>query len=192
MTTEKKMETRLKPWFAPSMLWAIADTLPKESSVMVEWGGGGSTFFWLRETEVSELYTIESNPEWHRKIEREIRDEERSRFGLHLCPFETESYHEYEAIADYTLAAFAPIERAHVILIDGHRRCRCAATTATLARPGAVMFLHDSESKRYQWIHKFMETHPDWAKCGQWSALPDDEVTGPLRNAEMTAWTRLG
>lgn len=185
MTQQK--EVTLEPEIATSMLWTIGDILPDEDSVMVVWGAAGASLFWLRETEVSELYMIESERESHRMIEASLRDEERGRYSLHYCPFESE-----EGEADYSLGAYAPIERAHVMVVDGENRDLCVASCAAVGRPGSVIFLHDSEDKRNTWILSFMEKQPGWAKCGEWLALPDDGVGSPLESPRMIAWTRLG
>jgi hypothetical protein len=168
-----------------TQLWAIVDSTPKDG-VIVEWGAGNSSKFWLENTALSELWCIEHNDGW-REIVEELCGHD-PRFTLAFFPTKgliglNESV---EFLADYSTARDVPVDRADVLIVDGFSRSTCIATAAMRAKKDAKLFLHDTDSKLYKWAIDHMNSHPDWREFGKWYPLPEDHLA-----MEMTGWQRI-
>ena len=190
------VEVPKKPMMAMSHAWKIADSLDKDS-VMVEWGGGASTFFWLKSTPVSKLVTIEHDRDWYRGLvakKETLEKDYGSRLELmHIPKQVTESlrHHEFPGGAEEYASPdeFVPIDRADVILVDGINRNLCLAFAAARAKKGARIFLHDSEDVLYAWELRHMRGHPDWSECfSECRGLPEEEYN----DCELACWERIG
>lgn len=69
------------PWMTVQVRSLIASYLKKESTVMLEYGGGGSTLFFG--PRVKQLYTVESVKQFVERINGELRS--RRRRGSTTC-----------------------------------------------------------------------------------------------------------
>lgn len=179
------MRERL-PQIGESHLWRIVDSVP-EGGVIVEWGSGFSTKYWLDNSKAAEVYAIEHDRFWARRVCEICENSER--LNMVLCPNDEHAEYSEETLfgfEEYALAEDVPIDRADIIIIDGFVRGPCIATAAMRAKQGALLYLHDSDSKSYVWGRKHIEAHPSWSSVGVWPPLPEDSVC-----AEMRAWTRI-
>ena len=190
------VEVPKKPMMAMSHAWKIADSLDKDS-VMVEWGGGASTFFWLKSTPVAEVHTVEHNRDWYRVLKGKQETLERD-YGsrLQLCHIPRQAnewleHHEYPGGAEEYASPsdFVPLDKADVILVDGVNRNLCLAFAASRAKAGARMFLHDSEHPVYAWGMRYMATHPDWSEVEVGSCGTPEEQ---YHDCELSYWERIG
>jgi hypothetical protein len=168
-----------------SHLWAIVDSVP-EGGVLVEWGSGYSTKFWLDNASLSELWTIENDVGWEDIVRRACADDPRLTIAAYRTRNKIEVNESVEGLAEYATAKDVPVDRADVIFIDGFARSACMATAALRAKKGAKLFLHDTDSKLYKWAIDHMESHQNWREFGRYYPLPEDRFT-----MEMIGWQRI-
>lgn len=185
-----------KPMMSMSLAWKIADQLG-EGSVLVEWGGGGSTFFWLESTPVAEVHTIEHDRDWYRVLvekQGEVTKSIASRLSLsHIPRYSTgkQEHHESPCGAEEYASPleWIPVDRADVILVDGINRNLCLAFASSRAKRGAFLFLHDSEDLVYSWSMRFMRDHPDWREVVVGArGNPEEDYA----SCELSCWERIG
>lgn len=160
---------------AESFAWAIADAIP-DNGVIMEWGSGGSTIYWINESRAAEVLSIEHDRDWYGRVHRAKKNPD-VRFEF-ACTND---------VVEYTRGSWLPVDTADVILIDGIERKLSTAYAATVAKEGCRLFLHDSEDPRYDWILKFMEDHPDWAFVREHTPLPEDK----MQRERGMEWVRL-
>jgi hypothetical protein len=132
------MSSRL-PWLPFSLIDALERQLQTNSKVL-EFGGGGSTL-WFAER-VSEVITIEHDPEWYRQISAAVE-------GVPSCSVLFRSseadYAEYvDAVHGFADSEFG------VALVDGRQRVRCFEAAMPKVCSGGWIVLDDSSRERYQ------------------------------------------
>ena len=174
------------PHMCQSQLYIIEDAIPKDG-VVLEWGSGYSTKYWLEHTQLSKLYAIEHNLQW-RNTTREICGDD-PRLDLvyfDIGPAEVELDESLEHLQPYATLKGVPVDEADVIIVDGFARNACCATAALRAKKGARLFLHDTDSHLYRWAIDHFEAHPDWHFIGEHIPLPED-----LFAMEMSSWVRI-
>lgn len=124
---------RIDPRYGVIMPWythgALDDLAARDLSdkVVVEWGGGLSTFWWSRACR--QVYTIEANQDWTEWIVCTAREKGFDNLSVrHIDPegFETE----------YLKLPVKP----DIVCIDGSLRTECLEVALSLPRPLTIIF----------------------------------------------------
>lgn len=119
-----------------------------------EWGCGGSTL-WFAIKNIGHVYSIEHNPEWHKKIMEEILNSRMTNVSLQLVSpiFEKGCMHSSPLpnmnFDSYTNAIKLVGKLFDLIMVDGRARTMCFNNAIPYIKDGGYLILHDSERYRY-------------------------------------------
>lgn len=169
--TRSTMELRL-PWL-PFRLIEELDGLLSEGARVFEYGGGGSTLWFLdRGTSV---VTVEHHAGWARALSELVRGSSAAEHWTLLQPSTDNSFDEYvDAILDY------PDDSFDLVVVDGRERGRCAHAAMPKVRPGGLMLVDDVDRERYRAPLASIEW-PRWDVVGFAPAKPSLAYTTVFR-----------
>jgi hypothetical protein len=141
------------PWIAWPCIDFLNGYLHPEHRVF-EWGGGGSTLFFLKKG--CRVTTVESSARWVGHIESEIRklsEDARDRWDLRFVPVTGNSD---PAIDEYVgqVAAGAPWD---VVMVDGWSRVDCLRRALPHVKPSGVLVLDNADQKQFENAPQFMD-----------------------------------
>jgi hypothetical protein len=148
----------MKSLMAESQQRLIAASVP-DPGVMLEWGGGGSTRWFLDHfSPTQRLITVEHDPIWGRMLVGEntnaanwtpMMREATLPVGNNATPFE-------ECPSGLTWYIHATgLKDIDTFLIDGVARGACLANVMLNGKPGASVFVHDAQrTDWYEWAWK--------------------------------------
>jgi predicted O-methyltransferase YrrM len=142
------------PWIAWPCIDFMSDHL-KPTHEIFEWGGGGSTLFFLKKG--CRVTTVESSSEWVEQLEAQIRalgSEARSRWDLRYVPISDNSD---PAVADYIqqVALGGPWD---LVMVDGWSRLKCLHEGLHHVKPGGVLVLDNANQKQFESVPRVMQT----------------------------------
>lgn len=145
------------------ILQAAVEALP-DDGIIVEWGSGGSTVFWLEHmTPGQHLISIEHNPQWAKTVQDALkahpkRDQVTYYFKEPKAPLDFYGYgvpfeENPVGLEDYIDPMDARLYRAHLYFIDGIARGPIAASVLSYMSNDAVVFIHDYAGREiwYDW-----------------------------------------
>jgi hypothetical protein len=124
------------PWLPFELIEDLRERLGPPSRVF-EFGGGGSTLFFLDCG--AEVTTVEHDPAWMVRLE-ELAGEHP--WSGRLQPLDDRDAY-VASIADH------PDDYFDVVVIDGRERARCALTALSKVRPGGWLVFDDVDRERY-------------------------------------------
>lgn len=126
-----------RPWITPTA-YDVLDSFLRKSDVGLEFGSGRSTIWFARR--VARLTSVESDPEWHRRVKERLAAEHLSNVDSHLFPGPEVpgqgNQSEYAAVAK----RFAP-NSLDFVLVDGLYRDACALLSLDKIRPGGLLII---------------------------------------------------
>lgn len=140
--------------------------LVKPDYRVFEYGGGGSTLFWL--DRVAEVVTVEHDPQWYAVLQERMQQEGGTRWtGIHeparpgnLVPVPDPAVPEHHASADPASQGMNYRDYVHsvdrypdgyfdVLLIDGRARTSCLAYATSKLKQGGILVLDNAERTYY-------------------------------------------
>lgn len=130
------MRLRL-PWLPFRLIDELATVVGPGSRVF-EYGGGGSTLWFLDRG--AEVITVEHHEGWADQLEQTIS----SPAWTLLRRSPDEGFAAYVAAIDGQ-----PDGSLDVVVVDGRERARCAARATGKLRPGGLLLLDDIDRERY-------------------------------------------
>ncbi len=134
-------EKRITCWMAPEEKELILDHL-KEGHRMLEWGMGGSTLEFSGHVE--HYHAIEHDPDWHRRLLPELRDNTVTLLREPAWPYTPFEAAEPGQFSDYIAAIHEfDVDHFDIILVDGRARLACVMEAAKRMRRGGHLFFHD-------------------------------------------------
>lgn len=144
----------------------VLNRVLKRTDRVFEYGGGGSTLFWL--DRVAEVVTVEHDPQWFAALEQRMKQEGGGRWtGIHVPatpgtlvpvpdPVDPAHYASADAASqglhfkDYVQAIDRyPDAHFDVLMIDGRARTSCLAYATRKLRPGGLLVLDNAERSYY-------------------------------------------
>jgi hypothetical protein len=153
------------PWIAWPCIDYLTSYLKPEHKVF-EWGGGGSTIFFLAKG--CSVTTIESNEYWRNQIDARIGQEYRHRWQLRFV--EADSNEDPRApLYIQSVLEGGPWD---VVLVDGWNREECLMQARETVRPGGLLLLDNANRLQYAHIPAVMRNG--------WERLPFRGL-GPAR-----------
>jgi precorrin-6B methylase 2 len=126
------------PWLPFRLIDELAVRVD-DSSRVFEYGGGGSTLWFLDRG--ATVVTVEHHPGWASELRRRITSD---RWTL------------VERSADDAFAAYVgaieehPDDSFDVVVVDGRERARCLTAALPKVRPGGLLVVDDVDRERYQ------------------------------------------
>ena len=141
------------PWIA----WPCVDYLARylqPSHHVFEWGGGGSTLFFLKKG--CRVTTVESDPEWVRQLQDRVRAQSpdaRSRWDLRFVPVKGNGD---PSIGEYVrqVSTGAPWD---VVMVDGWSRMNCLLAGRDDVKAGGVLVIDNANQKQFADVPQLME-----------------------------------
>jgi predicted O-methyltransferase YrrM len=155
------------PWMAEAAVRFISSACRPDSRVF-EFGSGASTLFFS--SRVSEVCSVEHNPDWYKAMKEEISGKGISNVTLHLKPgqpaesgqvagpaedplqyssvFEAYNkvhFRDYAAMIDHW-----PEESFDLIVVDGRARPSCLLHAWPRLKKGGLLVLDNSDRPHYQ------------------------------------------
>jgi hypothetical protein len=140
------------PWIA----WPCIDFLDayvQPEHRVFEWGGGGSTIFFLRKG--CRVTTVESSSEWAGHIEAEIRklaEGVRGRWDLRFVPVTGNSDPAIEEYVGQSGVA-APWD---LVMVDGWSRLNCLLGALPHVKPHGVLVLDNADQRQFENVPRLM------------------------------------
>ncbi len=132
------MELRM-PWLPFRLVDELARSVGEGSRVF-EYGGGGSTLWFLDQG--ADVVTVEHHEAWADALRRDVRHD---RWTLLAVPVDDDgSFDTYVAAID----AY-PDDSFDVVVVDGRERARCVRAAAPKVRPGGILVVDDVDRERY-------------------------------------------
>lgn len=119
---------------------------------VLEWGSGGSTYYYpkfLRENDIEfNWLSIEYNREWYEKVKEAVKDE--SRVEVVLFDSGNTRMKQRNLPMDEYVAYPSTLERRwDLILVDGRKRRRCLIEASRMLVPWGCAALHDAQREYY-------------------------------------------
>jgi predicted O-methyltransferase YrrM len=119
-----------------------------------EWGGGGSTLFFLKKG--CRVTTVESSAEWVQELEQQIRalgPAARSRWDLRFVAI---ADNNDPAVPKYIgqVADGAPWD---LVMVDGWSRMKCLLEGMSYVKPGGVLVLDNANQKQFDSVPDVMK-----------------------------------
>ena len=150
------------PWIAWPCIDFMSDFVQPSHRVF-EWGGGGSTLFFLKKG--CRVTTVESSAEWVQELEQQIRalgPDARRRWDL-----------RFVAIADNNDPA-VPMYIGQVVdgapwdlvMVDGWSRLKCLLEAMPHVKPGGVLVLDNANQKQFDGVPGVMQHWERHKFCG--------------------------
>jgi len=144
------------PWFSFEAVEWLDKFLTKEMKVF-EWGSGGSTIYFVKK--VSSLISVESNPEWHKKVAGTLKEKNITNCQYILkepqasdrpeYPYE-ESKHRGLDFKEYCqIIDEYPDNYFDLVVVDGVARSFCIRHALKKIKAGGFLLLDDSEQVRH-------------------------------------------
>lgn len=133
------------PWIA----WPCVDFLEsylKPGHVVLEWGGGGSTIYFLRKG--CRVTTVESSDQWVRELAGRVdvlSDDYRTQWDLRFVPAKD---NQHPLIAEYV----DQVKRGgpwDVVLVDGWSRFKCLLAARAHLKVGGVLLLDNANQAQF-------------------------------------------
>jgi Methyltransferase domain len=134
------MRLRL-PWL-PFRLIDELEAVIRPGSRVFEYGGGGSTLWFLDRGAV--VVTVEHHPEWAALLGRSIDSGNWTLLERSVAPSVARGYASYaDAISTY------PDEWFDVVVVDGRARRRCVARALPKIKPSGLLLVDDVNREKY-------------------------------------------
>ena len=145
------------PWIAWPCIDFMSDYV-KPSHRIFEWGGGGSTLFFLKKG--CRVTTVESSRQWVEELEQQIHalgPEARSRWDLRFVAIVDNND---PAVPEYIdqVATGAPWD---LVMVDGWSRLKCLLEGMHHVTPGGVLVLDNANQKQFESVPNVMH---DWER----------------------------
>ncbi len=155
------------PWISWPCIDFLRERFPEGSRVF-EWGGGGSTVFFLRLG--GRVTTVESSAYWRDQISTILRDRAPGagdRLELRYVPAEEGGDEAIQAYVE-SVRDGAPWD---LILVDGLQtdrvsRVPCVHEAKALVRPGGLVVVDDAWRVEYQDVPSILEGFERWEFWG--------------------------
>ncbi len=164
-----------QPWITFPVI-SILDKYVNSSSKVFEYGGGGSTLFFVNRAH--EVVTVEHNNEWFMLLQDIIKRKNIGKWNGNLVfpeanintallnPSKPKDYFSKDpAFATNTFLAYArfidkyPDEYFDVVLVDGRARPSCAWQSVTKLKKGGYLVIDNSDREYYfAELRKTLET----------------------------------
>lgn len=134
------------PWIAMPCI-DFLDSYLRPGQKVLEWGGGGSTMYFLRRGAF--LTTVESSPEWVQDLSARVEalpGDCRSRWDLRVAPA---ANNDDPRIAGY-------IDQVNhggpwdVVLVDGWSRFKCLLEARSAVKTGGVLVLDNANQSQFR------------------------------------------
>ena len=154
------------PWMTFGAIQFLQTILRPEMRVF-EYGSGGSTLFFSRR--VQQVYSVEHDPLWHRRVAQTIQDQQRSNCQLALReptpdpltrgmdPSDPEiPISSDEQFPGHSFQAYAACIDAHpsqsfdVVSVDGRARPACLRHSLDKVKTGGFVLVDNAERTHYQ------------------------------------------
>lgn len=145
------------PWIARPCIDFLNEYL-RPSHRVFEWGGGGSTIFFLEKG--CYVATVESHQEWSELIRKRIERTDPSlsdRWDLRLV----EVKDKHDPSIDKYVAEVLTGGLWDVIMIDGWGRMECLDAAVRMIRPGGILILDNADQAQYQSAPRRL---PNWKR----------------------------
>ncbi len=165
LTSKSSTMQERMPWLSFPAIDLLNGTL-KRSDKVFEYGGGGSTLFWI--DRVAEVVTVEHDQAWFRILEDHMKGERSSKWEGDLVRAEDgdlvdrpdaadpEHYASKDEVSKgKNFKAYAsridkfPDAYFDVILIDGRARTSCLSHAVPKLRSGGLLILDNAERVHY-------------------------------------------
>lgn len=141
------------PWIAWPCIDFIDSYLRPEHHVF-EWGGGGSTIFFLRKG--CRLTTVESSSKWVEILNKEVSNQAtRAKWDLRFVPVSGNSDPNINRYIDQVTSG-GPWD---LVLVDGWSRIRCLQAAIPWVKPGGVLVLDNADQQKFSAAPQVMQ---DW------------------------------
>jgi SAM-dependent methyltransferase len=110
----------------------------KPTDLVFEWGAGRSTL-WCADR-AARVISIERNPVWHERLQREIKRRQLANVTMLLLPERLDTAVEAEHVA----AVHKFNDSFDVILVDGDYRDECALAAMSRLKPGGILIIDNA------------------------------------------------
>lgn len=124
-----------------------------EKRILLEWGMGNSTKFFLENRDLlllSQIYSLDHSEEYYETLLADLPHfNEFHSFCIDLMGPKKSDRDTDLNFANFPLSLSKKFD---VIYIDGRRRLECAFVAAHLCHPGSIVILHDYRRERYQCV----------------------------------------
>lgn len=168
------------PWWPAAAVSRVRAHL-SETSVVFEYGGGGSTW-WLHGLGAT-VTTVEHDRNWYERLRVEVPGavtlllREPGRGGSVGSAVEAGSFDAYvAAIADY------PDDSFDLVIVDGRARVACGLAAMAKVRVGGLLLLDDSQRTRYAPLARALT---GWPRTDVRGLKP-----GEVEISQTTIWTK--
>jgi hypothetical protein len=123
----------LYPWYTPQFI-EVMKTWDLKNKKVFEYGGGDSTVWWAYHA--AEVYTVESNVEWHEKIVQELR-----KYSLPaVVAYRPTIPNEVELKSAFVQAIYENPGEFDIIIVDsGSFRDECVGAALTKIKDGGII-----------------------------------------------------
>lgn len=152
----------MKPWMQTDQIELVEKILcsfGKQKIDVLEWGSGGSTFYFPLELSAKKIeyswLSIEHKKEWFDKMAASLQPVY-TNVSIHLFAADAKDP------ATINLDPYVKFPRKtgrkfDFILIDGRARARCLVEARFLIKPGGIIMLHDAEREKYHYVFPLFE-----------------------------------
>jgi hypothetical protein len=139
------------PWL-PFRITALLAKEIKSNSTVFEYGGGGSTK-WFLKTSARQVITVEHDKEWLKVLNSTLPSTTRHRMlPVDIADSDGRAYIEsIRQCAD---------ESIDIVVVDGRRRVDCAQEAAPKIRKGGLLVLDDIDRDRYKEVYEILADWP--------------------------------
>lgn len=129
-----------KPWMHTKEI-ALIERHLTPSTVMLEWGSGGSTPYFSKQ--VKEYHSIEHDAQWAEVVKKKVGDKvDYHHVAPNVVPWSKPSkYEEFRDYVEYVDKLGVP--RFDAVLIDGRARDHCAKKILDYVDDKSIVFIHD-------------------------------------------------
>jgi hypothetical protein len=140
------------PWLAWPCVDFLDSFLTSEHRVF-EWGGGGSTLFFLKKG--CRVTTVESSTEWVEELTRRVDDLGKGSRHLWDLRFVPAKGNDDPLIADYAaqVRTGGPWD---AVLVDGWSRFKCLQAAMPYVKPGGMLALDNANQAQYRHVPTYM------------------------------------